>query len=428
MIRSCVVRFKALAVFAVLLSAVSIISCAESVEGGASCPMLCPQEPAPLRDTIVDAVIVDTSIAGFPPLGFEQALMLAKLGDTLETRVIVRFDSLPTTYRFGTVDSTIVRIDSAYIRGIVPAADTGLKFRTAGTIEVYDVTDAAVDTAVGSLAAEFTAANMIGSFPYLVDDSPDTVTILLDTARVRSRIVNGQRLRVGFRLVSAGSDKINFISQQTGEGFVLSVHPSRDTSVRASAFAGRSLTPTDLEYLRIPLSDFVIPVVGALPTDPQLLRVGGFPARRVLLRFDIPSRIVDSTVVIRATLMLTQRPTTTTGQSGDTVTLQVVPVLVSNRVTDPREMLDFAASPISFPLDSLRLVPNDSALRELQLVALVRAWRGQDTIKTPRVAALFLNSEARSLGGIDFFSLESPVAVRPRLRITYVTRLSSGRP
>ena len=38
--------------------------------------------------------------------------MLASHGDTLETRVIVRFDTLPQTYTKSTIDSTIVSIDT----------------------------------------------------------------------------------------------------------------------------------------------------------------------------------------------------------------------------------------------------------------------------------------------------------------------------
>ena len=41
----------------------------------------------------------------------------------------------------------------------------------------------------------------------------------------------------------------------------------------------------------------------------SLLGVGGLPAQRTYLRFDIPTRLIDSATVVRATLMLTQVPT-----------------------------------------------------------------------------------------------------------------------
>ena len=83
MIRSHVVRFRALSVFAVLLTTLAVASCSEDIQAGASCPVLCPQPPAPLQDTILDAVTFDTSIASFPSLGFERVLLLARRGDTL---------------------------------------------------------------------------------------------------------------------------------------------------------------------------------------------------------------------------------------------------------------------------------------------------------------------------------------------------------
>lgn len=426
MIRSYVVRFRALSIFGAAVAILALASCAEDIGGGGACPLLCPQESAPLKDTILNAITLDTSVAAFPELGFESNLTLAKRGDTLDTRVIVRFDSLPTTYKFGADDSTIVRIDSAFVRAIVPASDTALKFKSVGALEVYDVTDAANDTLTSSLAAQFTPANRIGSLAYAVDGSPDTITVQIDTARVRRRIQNGQSLRVGFRLVTTGSDQIRFISQSAGEGPTLNLYPKRNAETIIIRSVAKSLTPADPVFLRGPLADFTIAVTGGVPSA-NVLRVGGFPGRRVLLRFNIPSRIVDSSVVIRATLFLTQKPATT-AEAGDPATVHIVPILASSLITDIHQLLEFAASAVSFPVDSLTVIPKDSARRELQVVTLVRSWKGQDTIKTPRLAALYLSSETTRTAGIEFFSTEAPIGVRPQLRITFVTRVSTGRP
>ena len=62
------------------------------------------------------------------------------------------------------------------------------------------------------------------------------------------------------------------------------------------------------------------------------------------------------------------------------------------------------------------------------MVALVRAWKGKDTVKTPRIAALYLSSEANRAASFEFFSLEAASALRPKLRITYVTRVNTGQP
>src|SRR5258708_7589891 len=95
MIRSHVLRFKALSLFAVLLTTAAVASCSEDIQGGSSCPLLCPQDAPPKEDTIIDAVTFDTSVASFPPLGFEPTLLLARLGDTVDARIVTRYDTLP---------------------------------------------------------------------------------------------------------------------------------------------------------------------------------------------------------------------------------------------------------------------------------------------------------------------------------------------
>src|SRR5947209_11736765 len=100
-----------------LLTAVTavftIAACTEKLEGGASCPLLCPEQAAALKDTTINAVSFDTTVVGLPPIGSEKFLMLASHGDTLETRVIIRFDTIPQTFTANSgLDSTISRLRS----------------------------------------------------------------------------------------------------------------------------------------------------------------------------------------------------------------------------------------------------------------------------------------------------------------------------
>lgn len=422
--RSFFVRFKSLSIFLVATAVASIAACSENLESGGGCPLLCPGESAPLLDTIVDGVVLDTSAIGFPTLGYEVSLFLAHRGDTLDTRVISRYDSLPTKYTFKGTDSTIERVDSAYLLVARPAADSAVAFTADGRIEVYDVTDAANDTAVASLAGEMTAGNKIGEFAYASGESPDTLKILLDTARIHSR-VGTRNLRVALRMVSAASDMIRIVSVNNAGGIGLTIVPNSDTAASRIKFGPISYSPVEPTYLRSPLADFQITVVGTAP-PPMTLRVGGAPAHRVLLKFDIPSRIVDSAVVVRATLMLTQRPSGS-ADAGVAVGVQLVPILVSAEVTDLHSRLEFAGSSLAV-VDSLFTVPKDSGAVSLEMVRLLRAWKGQDTTKNPRVAALYVSSEGTRVASFDFFSTEAPAALRPRLRITYIKRVNTGQP
>jgi len=427
MMRSLFVRFRALSVFAVLLTAVAVASCSEDIQAGATCPLLCPQGAPPLKDTIIDAVTFDTSIAGFPPLGFESSLVLARRGDTLDSRIVTRYDTLPVKYSAAGQDSTIKRIDSAYVTGMRFAEDSALTFRDSASVEVYDVTDAVDDTATAALLAEFTPANRIGVRKYGKGDKPDTLRIVLDTARVRLRVITTHRLHIALRMVTTGSEQVRIISHNSGEGITLTVRASRDTAVAALLINPNSDFAPDKPFLSPAVADFNLIALGSPPAA-NALRVGGMPWRRVMFRFRIPSRIVDSAGVIRATLFLTQRPMRTGSDAGDSVKLHVVPVIVSDLITDLHQMLEFAGATSSYSTDSVMLVPRDSVRRGLEIVNIVRSWRGQDTIRTPRAIALVLGTEGNRPAAVDFYSIEAPPGLRPQLRLSYVTKLNSGRP
>src|SRR5439155_13315661 len=103
---------------------------------GSSCPLLCPQEGVPLRDTVLD-VVSDTTVVGFPPYGYEDYMLLTSRGDTLDTRVIIRYDTLFTTFHTSAGDSEVTRLDSAVLRlGLL--IDTLHRVPAPVTIEAYD--------------------------------------------------------------------------------------------------------------------------------------------------------------------------------------------------------------------------------------------------------------------------------------------------
>src|SRR4051812_15654714 len=176
MIRSQGVRFKVLAFLALCVAMVSIASCSEDVQGGVGCPLLCPQQDTPLKDTTIDAVTLDTSLTGFPPFGFESTLLLAKQGDSLDAGIVTRYDSMPARFSISGQDSAISRIDSAFVRGVRFAADTDstAKLQVPATVEVFDVTDVIADTSTAALRAAMTAANRIGFRDLAKGDNPDT--------------------------------------------------------------------------------------------------------------------------------------------------------------------------------------------------------------------------------------------------------------
>ena len=128
-------RVAALGAFALLVAGVG--ACSDRLDAGSSCPLLCPLEGVPLRDTVLD-IVSDTTVLGFPQFGLEDYLLVASRGDTLETRGIIRYDTLFTTYHTAAGDSEVIALDSAFLRLIVPF-DSLHKAAAPVTIEVYNV-------------------------------------------------------------------------------------------------------------------------------------------------------------------------------------------------------------------------------------------------------------------------------------------------
>lgn len=431
-------RKKLLMLVAAAAAVLTAAACAENPEGGAACPLLCPEQSTALRDTIVDAVVFDTTVTGLPSIGAEQFLMLSSHGDTLDTRAIIRFDTLPQTFTAGNgLDSTITKLDSAVLVMPIVKPDTAHRPRGPITIEAYNVDSMPpdsvtipTDTVASVIAKLFRPGRLIGSRTFAPESLLDTLRLPLSTDSVLTRVTNGTKLRVGLRLVTSGGQGYNLRigSTQTTVPSSLRLRASKDTAAKAVVITPLSNTPKGQDFLAGPLADYSIVVKGSTGNVPGLIAVGGAPSRRTLLRFNVPAHIIDSTTVVRASLLLTQKPNRGVSPR-DSFYVFPAAILAQNSVTDPRNLLQFVSAQGTFGLDSLKLAPGDSGVRSFEIVSLVRTWRGNSTELSPREIALRSSTEGSLPGQIDFFSTKAAVAsVRPRLRITYVPQTTFGLP
>jgi len=148
------------------------------------------------------------------------------------------------------------------------------------------------------------------------------------------------------------------------------------------------------------------------PVDSTLLTVGGSPASRSLLRFELPPRIRDSATVVRATLELTP----------------VAPI--GGLPTDPARMYaravlsDLGAkSPIEsrFGVGVDTIPAGTAGTVDLEIVRLMQqVWLGSSR-PTALVLSLAPDLEAASFSRPVFYSTRAAdPAVRPRLRISYL--------
>jgi hypothetical protein len=418
-------RVLAIAVLATVVG--SIVGCREDLNGSAGCPSLCPEQVVESRDTVLQAFIaVDTTVLGYPPIGTESRLLLASRGDTLDARAVMRFDTLTQQFTRGGADSAIYSLDSAMVTLVLDTA--GTKVTQPVTVEAYDVDTAVVDTAVSAALALFRPDRLIGGRTYAVGELKDTLRVPLQNDRVLAKLRGAapRRLRIGFRISSTASAQLRIISREGGGAPTLSYDPSPDTAVKSIFNAQSSLTPTNNPTLRSDLTDYQL-VAKSLSTGAgSLLGVGGLPAQRAYLRFDIPSRLIDSATVVRATLLLTQLPASSV-DAGDSLTIYPQVVRAAIGITDVGRSAGILNAP-RLEIDSLRVKPSEGGVRAIEIVGALREWKAVGPTTLQRAIVLRSSTEGASASAALFYSTEAAPAQRPRLRITYTSPIQFGIP
>ncbi len=425
------VRRALLIVAAGLVAAAT--ACTEQDVGTQACPALCPNQSVNVKDTTFELEVSDTTLTGFPTFGLETQIVLAQAGGALDTRGIIRFDSLATAYLPPgyTVDSSQVAITHPDSVRLFLAIDTlNSRVPASFTINVYDVDTTVVDSLTQLLVPLFNPSRLIGSRTFTSLTWLDTVSVPIDTAQMR-RVVSGPgRLRVGLQVVAAGADAfVRVRSSESGFAPRLYYKAAPDSGATMEALLPRSNTPLIFSTAQASFADFTVVVLGTSPPVANTLAMGGIPGRRPVFTFNLPTQIIDSSEVVRATLTVTQLPR---HSYRDTDTTQVFPIVASatSLVVDPVRAISFA-QPLTGVLraayakgawsDSLPLVPRDSGRVNVELTAVVRQWRVNPTLLR-RVIALRVADEGFTQADLRFFSSGAPSGLRPRMRIQYIPR------
>lgn len=418
------------AVLLALGAAVSLAvsACSERLDGSAACPITCNDQGAQIQTVLLDAVTSSVTVPGGLGKGTEQRMLLSSRGDTLDTRVIIRFDSLPTRTLVKSGDTTTARItraDSA--RLILHVDSTAARANVPVTLSVYDVDTAAPnDTAASVLQPLFVPGRLVASRQFAAGALADSVSIPLPGSFIVAKADSGRRVRLGLQISAATSVSLRIASSEVAIGPVLSFRTSTDTAIHAVALAPFSAVPADNRSIASALGDFTIVVKGTPPPAAGLVAVGGLPATRGYITFNIPSRIVDSSLVVRATLLLTQTPSASPDPND---TLRILPTLVlaGPSVTDAAKAAQLDTALTNFaPLATL---PGASGVREVDIAPAFRFWAAQPAAALPRAIDLKSAQEDFSPQQALFYSAAaSDPALRPRLQISYTLRSRIGVP
>jgi hypothetical protein len=78
--------------------------------------------------------------------------------------------------------------------------------------------------------------------------------------------------------------------------------------------------------------------------------------------------------------------------------------------------------------DTLHVTPGGSGLKTLEIANIINVWRAQGTNGTPRAIVLLSTLEGTSPLEARFFPVEAAPDLRPRLRVSYSARKSTGLP
>jgi hypothetical protein len=283
----------------------------------------------------------------------------------------------------------------------------------------------AADSLVAPVAALFTPARLIASTTLSRDSviAKDTVKIAIPSDAILSR--KGGPMRIGIRARGPESVQLKLWSiEGAGSPSLLSFRVSPDTTIAKVQLAPYSKTPADNPSAALSYEDYTLLVRGTATGSPQLLNIGGLPARRVYMRFDIPAKLTDSVDVIRATLLLNQIANPSI-DPGDTVRIVPQVSLAGIVVTDIAKASQITVAASS---DTLKVTPGGSGQKLLEIASVLSLWRTQKASDTPRALILISTQEGSSPLEARFYGNQAAAGLRPQLRISYSTRKATGLP
>ncbi|HEU4564155.1 MAG TPA: hypothetical protein VFS05_05890 [Gemmatimonadaceae bacterium] len=404
-------------------------ACQEKLEGGAACPSLCPEQELEVRDTVLMAAVsLDTTLLDYPRPGTEPLMLVAARGDTLRSAAVLRFDTLFNRISRGTDTSQqhVVAVDTASV--VLTIADTLLKSGPV-TFAVYDVdTTVAAEPDTAAVRTLFRPDRLLAT--QTVPDSAlaGQLRIAVPKQFVEQRVLSGGRVRLGIT-VTGPSTELRVVSSEGGATAALSylARAAVDTqTLQVSAFTRAPEGTTGLTAFR----DYQLVLVQP-PAPAGVLAVGGIPGRRVYLRFDLPPALVETTTVVRATLVLTQVPNTAWA-ARDTV--KVLPrIVTASSILDPepgKAALLLASPAVGPPVSPIPAAQGGT--RRIEMASVVRRWRAAGTQDLTHALVLQDQSdlnEGSQPRSVFFYSIDAADPdVRPRLEISFIPRAGFGLP
>ncbi len=389
-----------------VIAAGAALACQDVVSAPGACPEFCPEAAIDVRDTVLaGSVQPEGSYAGYVLPHDALEMQVVGGGGSAESHALMVFFRFTGNYIGGdaTVRDTIRQTDSLRFTFNILRRNTNVSGVTLALHEIPIVTDSAKTYA--DMAPYFQDSTLIATLqiPDTVVNGPVSVTVL--PGALRHFVPDSFQSGIGLRIVSPdpafvslGGDTLN--------------PPARIIRyVQLDSTSGTALV-TRSEARDLYFKTFVVDSA-SLPA-PVGLVVGGPGAARAFVKLSLPTWLVDSTVIVRATLLVPP-PRPTPGAPGDTFRLRVRALGTDFGPKSP--LADTAYSGLT------RVPVGGSDTVAVDLTKILLLWRGNAVV--PHTVMLQLVPEASSIN-----SFEVPGAgagIQGAVRITYGMPFRPGR-
>jgi hypothetical protein len=382
----------------------TVTGCEDSVNAPGLCPEFCLVGDITVRDTVLaDVIVAESSFVGYRFAHHSGQLQVAGPDGAGEARAVLEFFPFAATYATTetNVEDSIIATDSLQIEVLVArrSADSGLG------IAVYRLgvtPDSA--TTWDQVAPFFDDTAYVGTIAIPDSVQAGSVLVTVSPGAFPNFEADSFRTRIGLRVI--GPAFVDLVSVDSIRGTTLSPSLFR-RFVRVDS-AGTAVTRS--EQRGVVFDTFLGDPMGL--GAPVGLRVGGLPAARVLLRADsAPRRIVDSTQVVRATLLFVPaRPAV--GAPDDTFRIRAHALGADFGAKSP-----LVAEQDTSEVGSARVRVGGADTVRIDVTDLLRIW--QSSTLLPRAMMLRLEREASGTAALELYP-SAASSGRPVLHVTYV--------
>lgn len=384
------------------LAALLGAGCQDVVSAPTTCPEFCPPGQIEVRDTILANSVEPVGSYGGYKLPHEaREIQIVGPGGPAEARALIEFNAFSETYSGAdtSVKNTILQTDSIRITVHIARRTPGSRGIVLALHEIPFHLDSTATYA--ALAPYFDDSTLVATLAVPDSLRSGLVSATAPASRLRYFLRDSLTGRIGVRIRSLEPAFVSLADSDT----VVTARVTRFVQLDSSSGTTR-VTRSDSRVVFF--RTFVVDPA-RLPA-PEGLIVGGVTAARAFIRLTIPARILDSTQVVRGTLLLPQaRPAF--GAPGDTFRLRAHALGAD---FGPKSPL-IAPEDDSTSAGSARIAAKSTDTAVVDITNVLRAWRGNPSL--PHTIMLRVVPEATSINQFEVPGRQT--GLEPVLRITY---------